>query len=286
VESYRRIRNTLRFLLANTADFDCAKDAVAVDDMVELDRYAIAMMSQSDKTIRRHLSEFQFQSAMQIIQIVCSESLGRFYLDIIKDRLYTSKVDGLARRSAQTALHHILQSLTRLMSPILSFTAEEVWSTLYPEDATGIFASQFYNLPIVQDKIYGDNVLPTHFTSRWNLIEVYRDEINRRIEELRSAGKLGSSLQAEIHIRCRQIDADFFNHFGNELKFIFIVSRVTIVVEPSLQTMQILVTPSTHKKCERCWHYVEDIGSHAEHPTICGRCVTNLEGAGETRRYA
>ncbi len=286
VESYRRIRNTLRFLLANTADFDSAKDAVAVDDMVELDRYAIAMMSQSDKTIRRHLSEFQFQSAMQVIQIVCSESLGRFYLDIIKDRLYTSKVDGLARRSAQTALHHILQSLTRLMSPILSFTAEEVWSTLYPEDATGIFASQFYKLPIVQDKIYGDNVLPTHFTSRWNLIEVYRDEINRRIEELRSAGKLGSSLQAEIHIRCRQIDADFFNHFGNELKFIFIVSRVTIVVEPSLQTMQILVTPSTHKKCDRCWHYVEDIGSHAEHPTICGRCVTNLEGAGETRRYA
>jgi isoleucyl-tRNA synthetase len=286
VESYRRIRNTLRFLLANTADFDFAKDAVAVDDMVELDRYAIAMMSQSDKTIRRHLSEFQFQSAMQVIQIVCSESLGRFYLDIIKDRLYTSKVDGLARRSAQTALHHILQSLTRLMSPILSFTAEEVWSTLYPEDATGIFASQFYELPIVQDKIYGDNVLPTHFTSRWNLIEVYRDEINRGIEELRSAGKLGSSLQAEIHIRCRQIDADFFNHFGNELKFIFIVSRVTIVVEPSLQTMQILVTPSANKKCERCWHYCDDVGVHAAHPTICGRCVTNLDGAGEVRQYA
>lgn len=275
VESYRRIRNTLRFLLANTSDFDFAKDAVPLEQMVELDRYAIALTANLQASVLAQYDKYAFQPALQDIQSFCSADLGGFYLDVIKDRLYTTKTNGLPRRSAQTALHHIVQSLTKLIAPILSFTAEEIWETLYAGREDSVFLHEYHVLP---DVGAADQLL-----AQWTELRGLRAEVLKRIEAEREAGRVGSSLQAEVSLVVSAAQADLLNSLGDELRFVLITSAATVT---SGATSEINVTPSPHKKCDRCWHYCEDIGSHAEHPTICGRCVNNLEGAGETRRYA
>jgi isoleucyl-tRNA synthetase len=277
VESYRRIRNTLRFLLANTADFDASRDAVAVEEMVELDRYAVAMASKLHQSVLAHYEKYAFQPAMQEIQSFCSAELGGFFLDVIKDRVYTTKADGLPRRSAQTALHHILQTLTRLIAPVLSFTAEEIWETLYPGQDDSIFAHSFHALPAIADF--------DALSARWSSIRALRAEALKRIEDERAAGRIGSSLQAEVSLKLPQAEADLLRSLSDELRFVLITSAATIETAADSERAMI-VTASAHQKCERCWHYREDVGSHAAHPTICGRCVSNLEGAGEHRHYA
>jgi isoleucyl-tRNA synthetase len=275
VESYRRIRNTLRFLLANTSDFDPAKHAVAMDAMVELDRYAIAMTVELQASVLAQYERYAFQPALQDIQTFCSADLGGFYLDVIKDRLYTTKSDGLPRRSAQTALHHILQSLTKMIAPILSFTAEEIWETLHPGKDDTVFAHTYHALPDVS----GAAVL----RQKWAAIRAVRSDVLKQIEAERTAGRVGSSLQAEVVVNLPADQAALLQSLGDELRFVMITSAASVGIADNAA---VTVSASVQQKCERCWHYRADIGSDENHPTICGRCVNNLEGAGESRKYA
>ncbi|MFZ6863815.1 isoleucine--tRNA ligase [Undibacterium sp. Ji67W] len=282
-ESYRRIRNTLRFLLANTSDFDINKDAVAIADMLEIDRYAIANMAVLQSEVLAHYQQFEFHPVVSKLQSYCSEDLGGFYLDILKDRLYTSGTTSTARRSAQTAIWHITQALLRLMAPMLSFTAEEAWQFFATPEAYSasdetIFTQTYYALP----EIEASAVLLEKFAA----LRAVRNDVTKQLEEVRVAGGIGSSLQAEVVIKASGAKFEVLNSFADDLKFALITSAANVeqVTDEAAET--VVVTPSKYEKCERCWHYRADVGSHADHSGLCGRCVSNLFGAGETRRFA
>ncbi len=279
MESYRRIRNTLRFLLANTSDFDIATDAVAAADMVEIDRYALALTARLQEEMAADYARYQFHLVAQRLQTFCSEDLGAFYLDILKDRLYTAAPRSHARRSAQTALWHITSSLVRLMAPILSFTAEELWAVFNqaadPKGEDSIFFHVFHALPPVEDA--------PELLQRWEKMRVVRGEVRRLLEELRTAGKIGSSLAAEVVFETNAEQAGFLASFRDDLRFVLLTSAARV---SAAAQERITVTPSEHAKCERCWHFRADVGSVPEHPTICGRCAGNLAGADERRVHA
>jgi len=275
VESYRRIRNTLRFLLANLSDFDIATQAVADDCLFEIDRYALAMTARMQEEITAFYDRYEFHPATARLQTFCSEDLGAFYLDILKDRLYTTAPDSTARRSAQTALWHITQALLKLMAPILSFTAEEAWA-LVRKDSPSIFTEVFHVLPAPADA--------QELLQKWNRIRELRGDVTKKLEEVRAAGGIGSSLQAEVDIYAPAPDYALLASLGQDLRFVLIVSRAD--VHAAEGTLRIEVTPSSHHKCERCWHWREDVGVDPERPEICGRCVANLDGAGEPREFA
>ncbi|RJG01772.1 isoleucine--tRNA ligase [Noviherbaspirillum sedimenti] len=282
-EAYRRIRNTLRFLLANTSDFDPAKDAVPTADLLEIDRYAIARMAQLQAEITQHYDAYEFHPVVAKLQMYCSEDLGGFYLDILKDRLYTAGTTSAARRSAQTAIWHISQALLRVMAPILSFTVEEAWPILAGEAAytasdETIFTQTWHVLPEVADA----NALLGKYTSLLAL----RAEVTKQLEEVRMAGGIGSSLQAEVEIKAAGDKYALLDGLGDDLRFILITSQATVTQVASADEEAVLVTPSVQQKCERCWHYRADVGAHAEHAGLCGRCVSNLFGAGEARKFA
>lgn len=278
VESYRRIRNTLRFLLANLADFDASADMVSVGDMLEIDRYALSMTAQMQAEVLSHFEKYDFQPAMSRLQHFCSEDLGAFYLDVLKDRLYTSAPRSLARRSAQTALLHITQTLLKLMAPVLSFTAEEAWgillsSALKSSPNVGrltIFTECFHTMPAVSGA--------QELEQRWTRLREIRALVMRKLEDLRSAGSIGSSLQGEVDLTASGHDLALLQSVADQLPFIFIVSRVG--VHAGNGELDITIAPSTHQKCERCWHWRDDIGQDPVHPHICGRCVDNLNEAG------
>jgi isoleucyl-tRNA synthetase len=273
VDSYRRIRNTLRFLLANVSDFDAAKDAVDLKDLLEVDRYALARAAQLQGEILAHYQVYEFHPVVAKLQLYCSEDLGGFYLDVLKDRLYTSAAKSKARRSAQTALWHITHAMLRWMAPFLSFTAEEAWK-LFGNSKTGtIFSETYWQFEAADDALM----------AKYNRIRVIRDEVNKALEALRAKGEVGSSLQAEVALSVPPEDHALLASLGDDLKFIFITSAIEIVAS---DTQSIRATASKHQKCERCWHYREDVGSHAKHPGICGRCVSNLYGEGEKRSCA
>lgn len=276
-ESYRRIRNTLRFLLANLADFDASKDLLPVDQWLEIDRYALVLTEKLQAEILADFDRYEFHLAIQKFVGFCSEDLGSFYLDILKDRLYTTGENSHARRAAQSALHHITHTMMRLMAPILSFTANEVWQTLGLDKEATVFEELWYGLP-------AHGLSDTQIQDWKNIIEV-RALANKAIEEKRGAGEVGSSLQAEISIA---VDGDTYNSLArmeDALRFVFITSQAK-VEKQSGSGLKFNVVASQHTKCDRCWHYRQDVGASAEHPTICGRCVSNLFGAGESRKYA
>jgi isoleucyl-tRNA synthetase len=275
VDIYRRIRNTLKFLLANTSDFNPATDAVPLDEMLEIDRYALSRLALLQQDILAHYQVFEFHPVVSKLQIYCSDDLGSFYLDILKDRLYTTKLDAKERRSAQTALYQITQALLRLMAPFLSFTAEEAWKVI--GNSASIFMETYADLSAVRPD------LAEGLRAKWTRITEIRAAVNKEVETLRADGKVGSSLQANIHLTCTDADYEILSSLGADIKFAFITSKLTIERGTELA---ITVTTSADTKCERCWHYVADVGSNAEHPTICGRCVSNLFGAGETREFA
>ncbi len=281
VESYRRIRNTLRFLLANTADFDPAKDALAVDEWLEIDRYALAMTREMAMASIMDYAKFDFHVVAQRLQTFCSEDLGGFWLDILKDRLYTSGATSKARRSAQTALYHVTQMLLRLMAPMLSFTAEEAWAVLHPPNAgeppESIFLHTWKDVLPKQD---GEKEL----NARGKRIREIRAEVLRKLEEARAAGAIGSSLQAVLDVGAAGEDKAILESLGDDLKFVMITSRTTL--HDCAGGLEIAVAASADPKCERCWHYRPDVGRYPAHPTVCARCVDNLEGRGENRRHA
>jgi isoleucyl-tRNA synthetase len=281
VDTYRRIRNTLKFLMANTSDFDAVKNAVPFDEMLEIDRYALAKATELQYSVLGNYDQYLFHPVVTQLQLYCSEDLGGFYLDVLKDRLYTTAANSHARRSAQTALHHITQALLRWIAPFLSFTAEEAWKVVGTSES--IFMETYIDVEEWFQTVGPKSVMHKDLVVKWGRIRELRDAVNKEIEVLRADGKVGSPLQANIHLACTSADYDLLNGLGADIKFVFITSKVTVVKG---DTLQILVSPSEDNKCERCWHYVADVGSNAEHPTICGRCVSNLFGAGETRSFA
>jgi isoleucyl-tRNA synthetase len=276
-ESYRRIRNTLRFLLANLSDFDFAKDAREVTEWLEIDRYAVALSAQLQQDILSHYERFEFHPVVAKLLTYCSEDLGGFYLDVLKDRLYTSAPDSIARRSAQTALYHITQGLLRVMAPFLSFTAEEAWHVFQPGSDT-IFTQTYHAYPDIAE---GDAL-----REKWALLRAVRSDVMKALEEARAANRIGSSLQAEVELRATGAAYDALASLGDDLKFVLITSSATLVKVDSDADEGVEVVASKYQKCERCWHYRDDVGSHPEHPTLCGRCFSNLFGSGETRRAA
>jgi isoleucyl-tRNA synthetase len=275
VESYRRIRNTLRFLLANTSDFDAAKDMLPAGDWLEIDRYALALTRQLQERCAADYDSYEFHRLIQALQTFCSEDLGGFYLDILKDRLYTSSANSRARRSAQSALWHITQTFVRLMAPVLSFTAEEVWQVLTGDVEQSIMFTTWHQLP-AQD---GEAEL----LAKWAKIRDWRGEVSKQLEELRAAGAIGSSLQAEVEIHAGGEKFALLQSLGDDLRFVLITSQAKVVESAE---DKLVAVASAHEKCERCWHVREDVGHDAAHPQLCGRCTANLHGDGEPRAHA
>ena len=292
VDAYRRIRNTIRFLLANTSDFDPATDAVPHAQLFELDRWALARTAELQAEIvgeldvargvfvGGHYGSYEFHPVVAKVQVFCSEDLGAFYLDILKDRLYTTAATSHARRSAQTALWRIAHAMLRWLAPFLSFTAEEAWKVLAPKGAISIFIETYSDA-----RKWVDPAL----LERWQKIAAVRAESNRRIEALRAEGKLGSSLQAEVTVKAGPAIREVLASLGDDLRFVLIASKAA--VEPLAAAVDageffVEATVASAPKCERCWHYRSDVGADPAHPTICGRCVANLFGSGEPRAHA
>jgi len=277
VEAYRRIRNTLRFLLANTADFDPGRHALPVSEWAEIDRYALALTARLQASVIADYERYEFHPIAARLQTFCSEDLGAFYLDVLKDRLYTCGADSRARRSAQNALHHIAQSLVRLMAPILSFTAEEAWRHI-GAGSESVFLHTWYELPAVSDA--------QMLLGRWELIRQAKAEVQRELETLRAAGKIGSSLQAQVEVRASGEKYAALAALGEDLRFALITSQAVAREVGRDEDAGVLAVPSAFPKCGRCWHYRADVGADAGRPTLCARCVENLRGAGEQRRFA
>ncbi len=278
VESYRRIRNTLRFLLANLSDFDPTTSAVNPENWMEIDRYMLAFTQTLQEELTQNYQRYEFHQIVHKLHNFCSEDLGGFYLDILKDRLYTAAADGVPRRSAQSALHHITHSLIRLFAPILSFTTEEAWQHFTGDTEGSILLHTWHKFPSQSDT--------TLITNRWNRLRELRSQVQKRLETARANGEIGSSLAATVEIKASGEDFTLLNSLGDDLRFVMITSEAQLIAVDSLQQVEISVTASTHQKCDRCWHYRQDVGNNHDHPTLCNRCMSNLFGAGEERQYA
>lgn len=288
-ETYRRIRNTARFLLSNLNGFDPEKNLVATEDMLALDRWAVDCARRTQEEILKAYDAYQFHQIYQKIQHFCTMQLGSFYLDIIKDRQYTTQTDSLARRSAQTAMYHIIEALTRWMAPILSFTAEEIWQFIPGKRAESVFLATWYNelatLPENIDMNY----------AYWEKLQLIRNTVNKELESLRNTGKLGSGLEGDVQLYAEPELKQQLDALKDELRFVLITSAATVnaadgdltdAVKTEFPGLWLKVTPVSYQKCERCWHRRADIGMNAAHPTLCGRCVENIDGKGEVRKFA
>ncbi|REH40551.1 isoleucyl-tRNA synthetase [Paraperlucidibaca baekdonensis] len=287
-DSYRRIRNTLRFLLSNLSGFDPARDAVASDDMLALDRWVVdAAASLQDDVIAAYDS-FQFHQIYHKLHNFCVNELGGFYLDIIKDRQYTTQAQSLARRSTQTALWHIAEAFVRWAAPILSFTAEEIWEVLPGTREDSVFLSEWYD---GLARLPGTEPMLTQ--AYWQDVLAVKSAVNKQIEAARNRKEIGSGLSADIVLYANEAITETLNALGDELRFVLITSSATVMPlsasggeASELDGLRVSVTASAGIKCVRCWHYRDDIGQHNEHPEICARCVSNVCGAGEERHYA
>ena len=293
-DAYRRIRNTARFLLANLNGFDPAAHMVAPEDMLALDRWAVDQAQQLQATLARAYEEYAFHTIYQEIHNFCSVELGSFYLDIIKDRQYTTQKDSIARRSAQTAMYHVIEALTRWIAPVLSFTAEEIWPLIPGERGESVFFETWYEGLFALDT---DEPMNADY---WAQVIELREGINRELERVRAAGDIGSGLEAEVdlYVEDDATIAGLLAMLEDELRFVLITSyarrhpaaeRPQDAVAVKLrngETVWVTVSKSAHAKCSRCWHHREDVGADAEHPELCGRCVSNVAGGGEQRSFA
>ncbi len=286
---YRRIRNTSRFLLSNLNGFDPAKDAVAFDDMLALDRWVVDRAAQLQARIETAFDEYRFLDVYQQVHGFCAGELGGFYLDVIKDRQYTTQADSLARRSAQTALYHVVEALSRWIAPILSFTAEEIYEHIPGEQGDSVLLEEYYT---GLETLSADADMGREFWAQ--LLEV-KHAVNKCLEDARNAKVIKGSLAAEVTLYVEDALKATLERLGDELRFVMLTSEVTLkplvdagdAEATELEGLKVAVSASANAKCERCWHHRPDVGEHAEHPDLCGRCISNLpEGEGETRRYA
>jgi len=290
-DAYRRIRNTARFLLANLNGFDPARDLLPSERMLPLDRWAVDRARDVQQAVAKAYEEYEFHIVYQRVHNFCAVDLGGFYLDIIKDRQYTTQADSLARRSAQTALYHIVEALARWVAPILSFTADEIWKHIPGSRSESVFLETWYEGLAA----LGEGGMDRAF---WNQVIEVRQVVAKEIEKARNADRIGGSLEAEVDLYCEPKLKSVLDRLQDELRFVLITSYARVHdaaarpadAEPTKlddgSMLYVRVTPSEHAKCERCWHRREDVGAHAEHPTICGRCVENVAGQGEQRHYA
>jgi isoleucyl-tRNA synthetase len=288
-DGYRRLRNTARFLLSSLNDFDPAQDLVAAKDLLALDRWVIDRAFLLQEEVKAAYETYQFQLIYQKVHHFCVLDLGGFYLDIIKDRQYTAKADGLARRSAQTAMYYVIEALTRWLAPIISYTADEIWQYIPGERSESVFLETWYEGLVPLDENAAMN------RDFWQKIMSVRTAVSKELEKSRGKGEIGSSLNAEVELYCNAELYEALNQLSGELHFIFITSNAAVMADQfapddALQTeldgVKLKVIVSEHKKCVRCWHQRYDVGEHAEHPELCGRCEENIVGSGERRRYA
>jgi len=284
-DSYRRIRNTARFFLSNLNDFDPSEHLVPMDEMLALDRWAVDCAANMQREIQAAYENYQFHHIYQKLHNFCVTDMGGFYLNIIKDRQYTCQENSLARRSAQTAIYHIVDSFTRWIAPILSFTAEEIWSFIPGDREASVFFAEWQELPSAESAT---------ITARdWELIAKARNAVNKVLEGKKDAG-IQKSLEAEVVVYAEGELQQALEKLGNELKFVFITSAAEVesitaainAESTEIEGLQVSIVKTAHTKCERCWHHCEDVGTHIEHPEICGRCVVNIDGDGEQRLYA
>ncbi|CEK11178.1 isoleucine--tRNA ligase [Legionella hackeliae] len=285
-DAYRRIRNTARFLLANLFDFTPDEHRVETSQLVELDRWAIKRTQQLQEEILDAYKNYHFHVIYQKIHNFCAVDMGSFYLDVIKDRQYTTATNSIARRSCQTAMFHIIHALTRWLAPILSFTAEEIWQVIPGKTSSSVFEERWYKeWPMIAD-------MDMAF---WQRLQDIRDEVNKALENQRKEGVIGSALAAEVTIYANDETLSLLNKLGDELRFILITSAAKVERLGNCPTpleidselgVAIVVHPSEHEKCERCWHRREDVGYDTNHPTLCQRCVGNISGHDEVRHYA
>lgn len=290
-DAYRRMRNTSRFLLANIHGFEPDTHAVAPENMLALDRWVVARTAQLQAEILQAYEQYDFHHVFQKMHNFCNGDLGSFYLDVIKDRQYTTQAESLARRSCQTAMYHILEALVRWFAPILSFTAEEIWQHLPGKRAESVFLEQWYTLP----KLVGDDAMDLGF---WTQVLEVRTAVSKELEKLRVAGGIGSSLDAEVDLYCGAEIYQRLMSLEDELHFVLITSYARLhrdtektddAVHVTLENgdeLWIAVMPTAYEKCVRCWHHREDVSDNGAHPELCGRCVDNVDGGGEQRRFA
>jgi isoleucyl-tRNA synthetase len=288
-DGYRRLRNTARFLLSSLNDFDPAQDLVATPDLLVLDRWLIDRAYLLQEEVKAAYETYQFQHIYQKVHHFCVLDLGGFYLDIIKDRQYTAKADSLARRSAQTAMYHVIEALTRWLAPIISYTADEIWQFIPGERNESVFLETWYEGLV---KLDDNSAMNRDF---WQKIMSVRAAVSKELEKSRAKGDIGSSLNAEIELYCNPELFDTLIQLSGELHFIFITSNASVIadqfapddaIQTELEGVKLKVIVSEYKKCVRCWHQRYDVGEHAEHPELCGRCEENVEGKGESRLYA
>ncbi len=286
-DSYRRIRNTARFLLSNLTGFNPETDAVAWEDMLSLDKWAVDCTLKLQNEVVEAYNSYNFLSVYQKVHNFCSLDLGGFYLDIIKDRQYTTQQYSLARRSCQTAMYHIIEAFARWMAPIISFTSEEIWGAIPGKRGESVFLETWYE---GLNSLEGDELGREY----WNSILEVKTAVNKALEDARAVGAIGGSLEAEVTLFADEALAEKLDRLGDELRFVLITSAATLkpladsgdAAATDLAGLKVLVEKSDHKKCDRCWHRREDVGTIGAYPDLCGRCVENVEGSGEQRQFA
>ena len=292
-DAYRRIRNTSRFLLANINGFEPKKHSVAFEDMVALDQWVVGRAQQLQEEIITAYDEYEFHQVVHKLMNFCTTELGGFYLDIIKDRQYTAKDDSVARRSCQTAMYLIAEAMTRWMAPILSFTAQEIWQALPAVD--GQARSEFVFTNVWFDGLVA---LPSNAALNneyWNQILLVRAEVNKALEAARKEKLVGKALEAEVTLFATGDLADAIAKLEQELRFVLITSAATVVkvdvlpddaIRTDIEQLALNIAATSGTKCERCWHFTDDVGQNEQHTDLCGRCVTNIDGEGELRQFA
>jgi isoleucyl-tRNA synthetase len=289
-DSYRRIRNTVRFLLGNLHGFDPVRDAVPVSELIDFDAWAIRRAASLQQEVVVAYRDYQFHVVYQRVHNFCVNDLGGLYLDVLKDRMYTTPATGHARRSAQTAMYHVLQAMVRWVAPVLSFTAEEIWQALpaQPGVAKSVFLTTWHEFPQMAESDVD-----------WDALIALRQAVQRELEKLREAGTIGAPLEAEVDIFALPELATRYARLGNELRFLTITAAArvhTVQAAPgdavSAETgtavipgLWLRARRSNGNKCVRCWHLTDDVGSDAAHPELCGRCAGNISGRPEVRLH-
>lgn len=288
-DSYRRIRNTARFLLANLNGFQPQQDLVAYDDLLPLDKWVVGRAAAIQDEVIAGYETYNFHAIYQALTHFCSIELGAFYLDVIKDRQYTCKTESLPRRSAQTALYHIVEALTRWMAPILSFTAEEIWQALPGERGDSVFVAEWYSGLTHLDETQAMN------SAYWQTIMSVRSAVAKQLESLRNEGKVKSSLTAEVTLYAEGALYETLSALNNELRFVLITSSAQVLplaqrseqaIASELEGLYVLAEATAKPKCGRCWHHQADVGQHSEDAGLCQRCIDNVYGTGEQRDFA
>ncbi|WP_028293412.1 isoleucine--tRNA ligase [Oceanobacter kriegii] len=285
-DAYRRVRNTCRFLLANIAGFNPSSDLVKGEELLPLDAWMVDCTRQLQEKVIAYYNDYDFKGLTKTLMNFCVSELGGFYLDVIKDRQYTCKSDGLPRRSAQTALFHVLEAMSRWIAPVLSFTAEEIWDNLPGDRSESVFLAEWYcDFPVLAETGFSNDY--------WLTVMSVKEAVNGQLEKARGEKAIGASLSANVVLYANDELKAKLDKLGNELRFVLLTSAATVEAfdadagnATELDGLRVAVVASEEEKCERCWHHSETVGTNAQHPTLCQRCVDNVEGEGEVRLYA